>query len=88
MLFRSAKTAGSAADQFNNAAARVAAIAAVHQQLHKYDDVGSVPLDRFIIDLCQQITAASSDPNRACPLVVDADPLIISLTWQCRLHSL
>ncbi len=34
---------------------RVAAIAAVHQQLHKYDDVGTVALDRYLIDLCQEI---------------------------------
>jgi two-component sensor histidine kinase len=78
LLHLQAKTAGAAADQFNNAAARVAAIALVHQQLHKYDDVGTVALDRYLIDLCQAITAASSSPNRAWSLVVDADPLIIS----------
>ena len=73
-----AKTAGAAADQFNNAAARVAAIALVHQQLHRYGDVGTVTLDRYLIDLCQAITSASSSPDRAWSLVVDADPLIIS----------
>ena len=78
LLHLQAKTAGAAASQFDDAAARVAAIAAVHQQLHKYDDVGTVALDRFIIDLCQQITAASSSPDRAWPLIVDADPLTIS----------
>ena len=78
LLHLQAKTAGTAADQFNNAAARVAAIALVHQQLHKYDDVGTVALDRYLIDLCQAITAASSSPDRAWSLVVDADPLIIS----------
>jgi two-component sensor histidine kinase len=78
LLYLQAKTAGPAASQFNNAAARVAAIAAVHQQLQNYDDVGTVVLDRYIIDLCQQITAASSSPARAWPLVVDADPLTIS----------
>lgn len=77
LLYLQAKTAGPAASQFNNAAARVAAIAAIHQQLHTYDDVGTVVLDRYVIDLCQQITAASSSPDRAWPLVVDADPLII-----------
>jgi two-component sensor histidine kinase len=61
--------------QFHNAAARVAAIAAVHQQLHSLDDVGTVALDRYLIELCQGIAAASSSPDRA--LVVDADPLII-----------
>jgi two-component sensor histidine kinase len=78
LLHLQAKTAGGAADQFNNAAARVAAIALVHQQLHKYDDVVTVVLDRYLIDLCQAITAASSSPDRAWSLVVDADPLIIS----------
>jgi two-component sensor histidine kinase len=77
LLYLQAKTAGPAAGQFNNAAARVAAIAAVHQKLHQYDDVGTVVLDRYIIDLSQQITTASSSPERAWPLVVDADPLTI-----------
>ena len=35
-------------------------------------------LDRYIFDLCQQITAASSSPDRAWRLVVNADPLTIS----------
>jgi two-component sensor histidine kinase len=78
LLHLQAKTAGPAASQFHSAAARVAAIAAVHQQLHQYDDVGTVALDRYIVDLCQQITAASSSPDRAWPLIVDADPLTIS----------
>lgn len=78
LLHLQAKTAGDAAGQFNDAAARVAAIAAVHHQLHKYDDVGTVALDRYIIDLCQKITAASSSSDRAWPIIVDADPLTIS----------
>jgi two-component sensor histidine kinase len=75
LLYLQAKTAGEAAGQFHNAAARVAAIAAVHQQLHSLDDVGTVALDRYLIELCQGIAAASGSPDRA--LVVDADPLII-----------
>jgi two-component sensor histidine kinase len=78
LLSLQAKTAGPAASQFNNAAARVAAIATVHQQLHRYDDVGTVALDRFLIELCQGITTASSSPDRAWPLVVDADPIVIA----------
>jgi two-component sensor histidine kinase len=78
LLYLQAKTAGAAAGQFNSAAARVAAIAAVHQQLNKYDDVGTVVLDRYLIDLCQEIATASSGPDRTWALVVDADPLIIS----------
>ena len=78
LLHLQAKTAGPAADQFDNAAARVQAIAIVHQQLHKYDDVGTVEIDRYLVDLCQAITAASSSPDRTWALVVDADPLTIS----------
>jgi len=77
LLYLQAKTAGPAAGEFHNAAARVAAIAAVHQQLHKYDDVGTVVLDRYLIDLCREITTASGSPDREWPLVVEADPLII-----------
>jgi two-component sensor histidine kinase len=78
LLHLQAKTAGAAASQFYNAAARVAAIATVHQELHKYDDVGTVALDRFLIELCQGITAASSSPDRPWPIAVDAAPLVIS----------
>jgi two-component sensor histidine kinase len=75
LLYLQAKTSGPAASQFHNAAAHVAAIASVHQQLHSLDDVGTVALDRYLVELCQGITAASGSPDRA--LVVDADPLII-----------
>jgi two-component sensor histidine kinase len=78
LLHLQARTVGAAAGQFDDAAARVAAIAIVHQQLHQYDDVGTVALDRYLIDLCQGITAASSSPDRAWSLAVDADPLTIS----------
>ena len=78
LLYLHAKTAGPAAGLFRDAAARVTAIAAVHQQLHKYDDDGTVLLDRYLVDLCQGITAASSSPNRTWPIVVDAEPLTIS----------
>jgi two-component sensor histidine kinase len=77
LLHMHANTAGAAAGQFHNAAARVAAIAAVHQQLHKSDDVGTVALDQYLVDLCQEITAASSSLDRVWTLAVDADPLVI-----------
>jgi two-component sensor histidine kinase len=77
LLHMHAKTAGAAAGQFHNAAARVAAIAAVHQQLHKSDDVGTVALDRYLVDLCREITAASSSSDHAWTLAVDAVPLVI-----------
>ncbi len=65
LLYLQAKTAGAAASQFHNAAARVAAIAAIHEQLHKYDYVDTVVLDRYLIDLCQAISTASSSSDRA-----------------------
>jgi two-component sensor histidine kinase len=78
LLHLQAKTAGPAASQFHNAAARVMAIAVVHEQLHTHDEVGKVELDRYLRDLCEAIGAASSSPDRNWPLVVDACPHIIS----------
>jgi two-component sensor histidine kinase len=78
LLHLQAKTAGAAASELNNAAARVTAIALIHEQLHKYDYVGTVALDQYLIDLCQGITSASSSLDRTWPIIVDADPFIIS----------
>jgi two-component sensor histidine kinase len=78
LLHMQAKTAGAAASQFHAAAARVAAIAAVHQHLHEHDDVGKVELGRYLVDLCQSITTASNSSDREWPLIVDTDPVIIS----------
>jgi two-component sensor histidine kinase len=78
LLHMHANTAGAAAGQFHNAAARVTAIAAVHKQLHKSDDVGTVALDQYLVDLCQEITAASSSSDQAWTIAVNADPLVIS----------
>jgi two-component sensor histidine kinase len=78
LLHLQAKTAGAAASQFYNAATRVAAIAAVHQQLHKSDYIGTVPLDQYLTDLCQEIATASGGPGRAWSLIVDAVPLTIA----------
>jgi two-component sensor histidine kinase len=78
LLYLQAKTAGAAASEFHNAAARVAAIAAIHEQLHKYDYVDTVVLDRYLIDLCQAISTATSGSDRAGSLIVKADPLVIS----------
>jgi two-component sensor histidine kinase len=78
LLHLQAKTAGAAAGLFLDASARVTAIAAVHQQLHKYDAVGTVLLDRYLVDLCHQITTASSSPDRTWPIAVDTEPLTVS----------
>jgi two-component sensor histidine kinase len=77
LLHMHANVAGAAAGQFHDAAARVAAIAAVHRQLHESDDVGTVALDRYLVDLCREITASSSSSDRAWTIAVDADPLLI-----------
>jgi two-component sensor histidine kinase len=73
-----ASSAGSAAGLFNDAAARVAAIAAVHQQLHRSEDGGTVALDQYLVNLCREITTASSSPDRVWTLAVDASPLVVS----------
>jgi two-component sensor histidine kinase len=78
ILHLHANTAGAAAGQFHDAAARVAAIAAVHEQLHQSDDVTTVALHRYLVDLGRQITAASSSPDCAWTLAIDAAPLSVS----------
>ena len=77
LLHLQAKTAGAEASKFHDAAARVAAIAAVHEQLHNHHEVGTVALDRYLVDLCKGIAAASSSSDQAWPLDVDADPLTV-----------
>jgi two-component sensor histidine kinase len=77
LLHLQAKTAGASEAQFHNAAARISAIAAVHHQLHKSDYAGTVQLDEYLTDLCQEIATASGSPDRTCSLVVDAVPLTI-----------
>jgi two-component sensor histidine kinase len=77
LLGLQAKTAGSAASQFHDAGARVMAIATVHQQLHDSEDVGTVRIDRYLVDLCRGIEAASS-LNRLSRIAVDAAPLVVS----------
>jgi two-component sensor histidine kinase len=78
LLHLQAKTAGASQSQFQNAAARIAAIAAVHRQLHKSDYVGTVHLDEYLTDLCQEIATASGSPDRPCTLIVDAVPLTVA----------
>jgi two-component sensor histidine kinase len=77
LLQMQAKTAGTAAPQFHKAAARVNAIAAVHKQLHKSDYVGTVQLDQYLADLCQDIASASGISDRGS-LIVDAVPLTVA----------
>jgi len=78
LLHQQAKTAGAAEFQFHKAAARISAIAAVHQQLHKSDYVGTVQIDEYLTNLCQEISAAACGPDLAWDLVVEAVPLTIS----------
>jgi two-component sensor histidine kinase len=46
------------ADALRSAAARVLAIAAVHERLYKGSDATTVPLQRFLTDLCEDIARA------------------------------
>jgi two-component sensor histidine kinase len=77
LLHLQAKGAGAAKSQFEKAAARISAIAAVHQQLHKSDYVGTVQLDEYLTNLCQEIATASGGADGAWELVVSAVPLTI-----------
>ncbi len=77
LLHLQAKGAGAAESQFHKAAAHISAIAAVHQQLHKSDYVGTVQLDEYLTNLCQEIATASCGPDCAWELIVDAVPLTI-----------
>jgi two-component sensor histidine kinase len=52
-----------AADALRNAAARVLAIAAVHERLYTGDDATVVRLDTFLADLCQEIGRAFGCPD-------------------------
>lgn len=78
LLHLQAKTAGVAASQFHDAAARITAIAAVHEQLHKSDYVGTVQLDQYLAGLCRQIANASGSLDRGWSVTIDAAPLTIS----------
>jgi two-component sensor histidine kinase len=78
LLHLEATTAGAAAPQFRDAAARITAIATVHKQLHKSDYIGTVQLDQYLTDLCQEIATASGIPKRGLSLIVDAGPLIVA----------
>jgi two-component sensor histidine kinase len=78
LLHLQARTAGASQSQFKNAAARIAAIAAVHHQLHKSDYVGTVHLDEYLTDLCHELAIASGSPDRPCSLIVDAVPLTVA----------
>jgi two-component sensor histidine kinase len=78
LLYLQAKTAGAAAEQFRRAAARVAAVAAIHRQLHKFDGAGTVELDGYLTNLCEELATASSDSETTRPIIIDADPLVIS----------
>jgi two-component sensor histidine kinase len=78
LLHLQAKGAGAAEAQFHKAAARISAIAAVHQQLHKSDYVGTVQLDEYLTNLCHEIANASGSSDCAWRLVVDAVPLTIA----------
>ena len=78
LLHLQATTAGAAAPQFRDAAARITAIAAVHKQLHKSDYIGTVQLNEYLTDLCQEIATASGIPDRGWSLTVNTGALTVA----------
>ena len=60
---------GAAADAMRNAAARVIAIASVHERMYKGDNFASVELDRFLADLCHEIGRACGCPDGIVPRI-------------------
>lgn len=78
LLQLQARSAGADASQFQKAASRISAIATVHKQLHKSDYVGTVPLDQYISDLCQEIAWAAGIPSNGWSVVIDGDPRTIA----------
>jgi two-component system, sensor histidine kinase PdtaS len=52
--------------------------AAFHRHLYKSDYIGTVQLDQYLTELCQEIATASGSPERTCSLIVDGVPLTIS----------
>jgi hypothetical protein len=87
LLHLQAKTAGPAASEFSNAAARVAAIALIHDQLHKYDYVGKWRLTGtssiFLKGLHLQ-RAVSTDRGRLSSMPIRS---LSPPTQQCRSDS-
>ena len=71
-----------AADAIRNAAARVRAIAAVHERLYTGEDTRRVRLDTFLRDLCHDIRRASGSPGESRRI---STALTCRPTWLFRL---
>lgn len=63
------------ADRLNEAAGRIASIAAVHRQLHQAGVIECVSLPRYLDGLLDEIADSLVSPNEDRPISVEADAL-------------
>jgi PAS domain S-box-containing protein len=70
---------GQARQALLEAAARVRAMALVHERLYQSRTLSSITLDGFLSELCSQVARAASAPQRGIELRVEAAPLEIGL---------
>jgi PAS domain S-box-containing protein len=61
------------------AAGRVRTMALVHERLYQSRTLSSIALDDYIAELCEQIAAAASAPQRGIAVRVEAEPVEIGL---------
>jgi len=59
--------------QFDEAGRRINTVAHIHQRLYQDENVDRVSLDRFLLDLCNELHSAMSDSERVS-LVCEASP--------------
>jgi two-component system, sensor histidine kinase PdtaS len=67
-----------AADQLMTAAKRVAAFERVHRQLHRLDQLATVELKQFVVQLCEDISGMVFDLAAPHQVVVEGAPIEIS----------
>jgi PAS domain S-box-containing protein len=70
---------GQARQALLEAAARVRAMALVHERLYQSRTLSSITLDGFLSELCSQVARAASASQRGIELRVEAAPLEIGL---------
>lgn len=62
-----------------DAAARVRAIALLHERLYQSPTLSSIALDEYVTELCEQLAGAASAASRGIVLRVDAAPVQLGL---------
>jgi PAS domain S-box-containing protein len=70
---------GLARDALLEAAARVRAMALVHERLYQSRTLSSIALDGFLAELCSQLARAASASQRGIELRIESAPLEIGL---------